>query len=211
MALNTKLLSMKKLLLSLLITAAFTAANAQAKPGPIEQRMTDSLCNCIMKLDMATITTKQEAVTAYTGCVQKNADLLPDLTEEKKIDMTDQVAMRQLGIELAKNLMKQKCSGFMQLSVIMAKKDVENISNAITGTFKRIDNKGFNYIVIADNTGSQKSFLWLREFNGSDKFAGPAAALLNKRIKITWEEMEVYLPAAKGYFKVKEITAIDIL
>ncbi|MEO6633843.1 MAG: hypothetical protein ABIN13_19020, partial [Mucilaginibacter sp.] len=58
---------------------------------------------------------------------------------------------------------------------------------------------------------SEKSFLWLREFPGSDKFMNSPAQLKGKKLKVTWHEMEVYLPQAKGYYKVKEITAIDFL
>ena len=34
-------------------------------------------------------------------------------------------------------------------------------------------------------------------------------ALTGKNLKITWEEIEVYLPQVKGYYKVKEITRVD--
>jgi hypothetical protein len=30
-------------------------------------------------------------------------------------------------------------------------------------------------------------------------------------MKISWQETEVYIPAAKGYFKIKEIKGIDLL
>jgi len=36
------------------------------------------------------------------------------------------------------------------------------------------------------------------------------AALAGKRLKIGWKELKVYLPQAKGYYKVKEITSVNI-
>jgi hypothetical protein len=38
-----------------------------------------------------------------------------------------------------------------------------------------------------------------------------AVKLAGKKIDITWQEMEVYLPQAKGYYVVKEITGITVL
>ena len=201
-----------KIILSLCIFwSIFFTAKAQTANGPMEQRMTDSLCKCLVGIDNAKITTKAQAVAAYTGCVQKNADLLPDLADEKKVDMTNTTAMRVVGIDLAKNLMKQKCDAFMKLSTAMAQKDVEDEPSFSTGTFKRVDLKGFNYIVITDGAGSEKSFLWLRQFPGSEKLQVPAVQLINKKLKITWRELEVYLPQAKGYYKVKEISAVELL
>jgi hypothetical protein len=79
------------------------------------------------------------------------------------------------------------------------------------GVFKRIDSKGFNYFVITDQNKSEKSFLWLQEFPGSDKFFGDNTKFIGKKLKIEWKEIEVYLPQAKGYYKVKEITGISLL
>ncbi|MES2279144.1 MAG: hypothetical protein V4592_24140 [Bacteroidota bacterium] len=206
---------MKKTLLLLTLTVTGILAKAQTAMGPVEKRLTDSICNCVAKLDMAKITTKQQAIEAYSNCVAQHADLLPDLAAEKKVNMEDQDAMRTIGIELAKNLMRMKCDGFIKLSVAMAKKDnntgEEKVTTADFGTFKRIDLKGFNYLVIADKNGNEKSYLWLRQFNGSEKLMAPTATLAGKRLKISSQEIEVYLPAAKGYFKVKEITGVEVL
>ena len=81
-------------------------------------------------------------------------------------------------------------------------------TGSTTGTFKRIDNKGFNYIVITEN-GNEKSFLWLTQFAGSEKFMDNTTSLTGKNLNVSWKEIEVYLPQAKGYYKVKEITGID--
>ena len=128
--------------------------------------------------------------------------------------MEDTEAMHALGVDLAKNLLKSKCDGFIKLSVAMAKKGdseaYEQVTNYDFGTFKRIDLKGFNYLIITDKNGNEKSYLWLRQFIGSEKLMTPAT-LAGKRLKISSREIEVYVPAAKGYFKVKEITGIETM
>jgi hypothetical protein len=209
---NNNKISLKNLLLIIILIAGFNVAKAQNKPGPAETKMTNALCDCISKLDKTKITNSDEANKAFMDCFTKQAEFLPDVAAEHGVDMTDSEAMNKIGSEIGGNLMKQKCDGFMDLALKMSEKnDKKPQVQSTTGTFKRIDNKGFNYIVIVDNAGSLKSFLWLREFAGSDKFMGGTTSLLNKKLKITWQEIEVYLPTAKGYYKVKEITAVDVL
>jgi len=204
---------MKKLLLALLITAGFNVANAQTNIGPAESKLTNALCDCITKLDQTKLTTAAEAKKAFVDCFSKQVDLFPDVAAERGVEMTDAEAMNKIGTDIGTNLMKQKCEGFMPLAMKMASKGegTEGVeSQSVTGTFKRIDNKGFNYIVI-NSGGSEKSFIWLRQFSGSEKFMGVITKLIGKKLKITSTEIEVYLPQAKGYYKVKEITAIEFL
>jgi len=208
---------MKKLLLLLTLTATITLSKAQTTPGPAETKMTNALCDCLNKLDQSKIKDAADAKKAFMDCFAQQLNYAPDVAAERGIAMSDQAGMRKLGEDVGVNLMKQKCDGFMQLAIKMAQKgsgnsdennDVE--TQTTTGVFKRVDNKGFNYIVISSE-GSEKSFLWLKQFAGSENFMGPTVKYAGKKLKITWHEMEVYLPAAKGYYKVKEITAVDVL
>jgi len=199
---------MKKLLL--LLTVCLVCKASAQTIGPVEQRLTDSLCNSINRLDESRITTQEEAKNAFINCFMQQSAMFIDLAAEKKVSMEDQQAMHDLGVEIGKNLLKQKCPGFLTLAVKMAEKD-DNNSSATVGNFRKIDLKGFNYIVLTDNNGNERSFLWLRQFQGSEKFMGNTLTLVGKKIKISWHELEVYLPQAKGYYKVKEITGIEFL
>ena len=208
---------MKKLLLLLLIIAGFNIADAQTTPGPAEIKLTNALCDCITKLDKSKLTGAKEAKQAFMDCFTSQADLFPDVAAERHVEFTDHEAMNKIGTDIGVNLMKQKCDGFIQLAIKMAQKGGANSDESdevetktSTGVFKRVDNKGFNYIVISSE-GSEKSYLWLKQFAGSEAFMEGTTRLAGKKLKITWQEIEVYLPAAKGYYKVKEITAVDIL
>ncbi|MCD8741879.1 hypothetical protein LT679_14785 [Mucilaginibacter roseus] len=204
---------MKKNLPLLLILSAltFTASAQTTNLTAAQQVLTDSLCNCVSKLDMSKINTKQQALQEYTGCIGQNLPLLQNVAQEKGYDMNNIEQMRTLGIEIAQILAKQKCSSFLKLSLLLAEKAAKNeISGGITaGTFKRFDVKGFNYVVLSEN-GSEKSFIWYKQFPGSEELMKPASALVGKKISLNWVDVEVYLPAAKGYYKVKEITGISI-
>ncbi|MGY4539060.1 hypothetical protein ACVW0P_003486 [Mucilaginibacter sp. UYNi724] len=205
---------MKKIILLLMLFCAVNIAKAQKTAvGPIEQKFTTSLCDCLSKLDQTTITTSEEANKAFMECFMAQSDLLVDLAAERNVTMDDGGAMNKIGADIGANLLKQKCSAFIKLAVKMNDKKKEDAAASLStsGTFKRIDSKGFNYIVITDATGSEKSFIWLRQFPGSENFMGLTTKYTGKKLKVTWQEMEVYLPAAKGYYKVKEIVGVDVL
>jgi hypothetical protein len=179
--------------------------------GPAERKMTDSLCACVVKIDMAKITNKTEALAAYTLCVEKHIDILKDLADERKVNMADKDAMEKVGIDLAFNLLGQDCQGFKQLALIMGGKNAEEEAvGTSTGKFKRIDNKGVNYIVITGPGGNEKSFLWLRQFAGSENFMSGGLKYIGKNVTIKYQEIEIYLPQAKGYYRVKEITSLSM-
>ncbi len=203
---------MKKTLLLLAFMAAFYLSKAQTTVGPKEQMIVDSLCRSMNRIDLTKITTAQQATAAFEDCFAAQSALFVDVAEEKHLNIEDQTAMHNLGIEIGKELLRQKCSSFVKLATLMAKKDKNDAASSYEtfGTVKRIDNKGFDYIVIADANKSEKSFLWLRQFPGSDSFISDATKLIGKHVKIVYQEMEVYLPQAKGYYAVKEITALNI-
>jgi hypothetical protein len=181
-------------------------------PGPTEQKMADSLCSCVVKLDMSKIKTKQDALNAYTNCVGQHADILIALADERKVDIGDHDAMLKVGVDLAMNLMKQNCKGFSQLAVIMGQKESNDGESLKTvyGNFKRIETKGFNYLIISDDEHKETSLLWLRQFPGSEKFINGGTNFTGKKISRKYREMEIYLPQAKGYYKVKEIIELTV-
>lgn len=186
---------------------------AQSTMTPTEKVLTDTICNCLSRTDMSKIANKQEALTAFTTCFAKRMDLLMKVAEEKKVDPTDKVAMRQIGIDLGKNLFAQNCAAFSTLSVKMAgneSADEDDNQGHSEGTFKRIDLKGVNYVVIAEG-GSERSFVWLRQFPGSERFMTSPLKYAGKKVKIKWQAMEIYFPLNKAYYQVKEILSIDFL
>jgi 23S rRNA pseudoU1915 N3-methylase RlmH len=207
---------MKKLLLFCVLVFLFgqkSFSQNGRSVGPAERRMTDSLCSCVVKIDLSKITNKTDAMAAYTSCVEEHLDILKDLADERKVNMSEKEAMEKIGVDLAINLLGQECKGFKQLALIMGgsnKNADEEAVGTSTGKFKRIDNKGFNYIVITGSGGNEKSFLWLRQFPGSENFMNGSLKYIGKNVTIKYQEIEVYLPQARGYYRVKEITSLDI-
>lgn len=204
---------MKKLLLLVLAIAFYTNSQAQNKIGPAQRKMLDTLCNCMNKVDLTKIKTPDEAEAAFENCFNDHLELLAEVAIEENVDLSTNEGQGKVGSLIGVNLLQEKCASFLRLAGIMAKKkDGESAveTQSTTGAFKRIDVKGFNYIVIASK-GSERSYLWLKQFPGSETFMGVTTKLVGSKLKITWQEIEVYLPAAKGYYKVKEIIGVDVL
>jgi hypothetical protein len=189
--------------------------DAAAQDSGTLTKVANTVCACLSKIDMSAITTKDQATAAFMTCFVSNAAGVIDLARERKLDFSDQAAMKALGLEVGKELLVQGCTSFVQLSVKMAGAQTPNgvnvgNSEVTAGRLVRVDNREFRYLVVADAANRENTFIWLRYFKGSEKFIEIPDAYIGKPLKIQWQETEVFLPSAKGYFKLKEITGIEV-
>jgi ABC-type methionine transport system ATPase subunit len=203
---------MKQLLLVALFSF-FAVSSLKAQMGPAEKKMTANICDCISNLDHGKIQDAQSAEKAFQNCFTGQANLILSLAEERNIELNDQQAMKVLGTDIAKNLMRENCPGFMKLAIAMANKEEADqpMSGVTEGRLKRIDTKDFNYFVITDDSNKERTFIWLRQFSGSDAFVNNASKFVGKKVKINWQEIEVYVPSAKNYFNIREVTELQVL
>jgi hypothetical protein len=200
------------LLLTFFYCSLLSFANGQVTLSATERKISDNLCGCIGKVDLEKLTDKPSAEKAFMDCFSKELNLVIQLAEERNLNISDQVAMRKLGEEVGKNLFKDNCQPFIGLSMKMAQSTNSGVTTGATeGTLKRIDTKDFNYFVLTDNTNNEKSFIWLRQFPGSEGFMTDTKKFTNKKLKLTWQEIEVFIPSAKNYYKIKEVVGIEVL
>lgn len=196
------------LLFFLILFIGKSFAQAVRNIGPAEKKITDSLCIALSRLDISKINNQKDAEAAFLDCFMKQSAMFEEVTNERKVQMNDHVAMHQLGVDIGKNLFNMKCDAFLKLAMKMAPGKAENDESEVSGIFKRIETRGFNYIIISGPDNKEKSFLWLHQFAGSEKFMDGGIAYAGKKVSISYKEMEVYLPAAKGYYIVKEIVSL---
>jgi hypothetical protein len=194
-----------------LLVLAVCSDNGFGQTTGTTKKIADSICDCLSKKDTNAVKTKEEANAMFMGCFfTSNAlPLLTDLAAERRVDLTDQAAMRDLGLEIAKELMHQNCTAFANLSIKMAS-DSASSTGVTGGKLARIEDKQFRSFVVTDAGNREQSFIWVRYFQGSEKFIDNPAAYVGKPLKIRWQEVEVFLPGARGYFKIKEITGVDV-
>ncbi|MCJ8208737.1 hypothetical protein MUY27_03395 [Mucilaginibacter sp. RS28] len=202
-----------KTFLTITFVLAANIVLAQKTVTPAEAALTDSICNCITHRDMSQVKTQQQAVAVFTECFGNHTALLMKVADERHVDATNASAMRQIGVDVGMNLLRTECDAYRKLSAMIAQNKVNQQSSERSdeGKLIRIDNKGFNYLVLLDDDKKEHSYLWLEQFAGSEKFVNGIGANLNKRFKITWKEIEVFLPVAKGYYATKQIIAVSPL
>jgi hypothetical protein len=155
-----------------------------------------------------------ECKDAVTSCV--NTAVVNRLTDiQKHMSMEELSGQgKTIGVEMAK-IMINGCPVFvdytMKLSQENQQKAASVVSGTTTGKIKGIKGQDFVYFVLEDETGRENSFLWLEHFKNSEDLINGIDKVKGKKAKITWVEMECYLPKAKGYYKVKKIQAIEWL
>lgn len=205
---------MKKILLSQLILTLTLFASAQDTSTTM-QKATADICSCLSKIKVDTSNIKQYKSAALTCFTTGAMEHIVTLAEERNIDVADNKAMRGLGIEIGKELIKEKCPGYITFAKITAeekeetKTDVEE--HTTSGKLVKVDKKEFVYLVVKDHSNRDYNFIWMEYFNGSEKFFGNKLdALVGKNITISWTEKEVYMPKANNYFKLKEIMGIQL-
>jgi hypothetical protein len=199
----------------LLTLTGFAQSTPQAAPKSTLNKTVDTICNCLNKQTF-TSTDKKQLEQAITTCfTSAGMEGLIVLAEERGLDITDEKAMEGLGIEIGKELIKQKCDAFIKLSMMGIEEEIEREEEhtkslqSTSGTLLRVDAKDFRYVVLKDKNNREQSFLWYGYFNGSDDFTGEKIKkLVGKNVTITWVEKEVYKPAVNQYIKIKEIAGI---
>ncbi len=185
-------------------------SSAQTAPGPEERKLNNAICECITNLDFSTLTTKASANNAFMDCFSKQSGMLMKVAAERKVEITDKPAMTALGINIGKQLLADNCEAFLKLAMLMNGTFETKGRESSAGILKRIDTKDFNYLILSDGENKETSFLWFRQFPDSQQLINTPAKYLGKNVVIEWQEVEVFIPSAKNYYKIKEVVKLRI-
>jgi len=194
----------------------YLATVARSQTDSTMKTFVDSVCKCLSRVDMNNLKDKSDAQVALTGCIlNENMGLLMQVAEKRGVSVSDKAAMEKVGQEMAMELMKQNCTAFVQMSLKMSKgmvQDEEVVSvSSTSGTLTSVETKDFCKFIVSDSKGKKLSFYWLHYFKNSEKFTDQPSKYVGKKLKVFWQEIEVYVPSAKGYYKIKEITEIQVM
>jgi len=198
----------------LLMVAACTAATAQTKPPTALEKAADEICESMNAVDITNKTAEDVTKLFQDMMVKTFANDMDALMAEMGFTTMDGENGRKIGEEIGRKLLL-RCPKFVELSVKMAKdkepaNDEESVSTS-DGTIARISSPEFNEIVVKDAAGRETTFYWLRYFKGSENFESATTNNIGKKVKVSFTEMECYLPKAHGYYKIKVLKAIDFL
>jgi hypothetical protein len=90
-----------------------------------------------------------------------------------------------------------------------AENEIEVSDYSAKGKLKKIETKGYTYLIITDEQGKDQSFLWLYSFEGADKIQNEFKKYKGKSIKVYWYENSVYDAKRKQYITGKQISWIE--
>ncbi len=89
--------------------------------------------------------------------------------------------------------------------------DTATKSTTISGVIKSISDGDVSYIAIFDLNNKVQQFIWLRNFEGSDKIIENEKAVIGKKVKIEFVNTECYIPKMKEYYMLKEIVKMKFI
>ena len=80
----------------------------------------------------------------------------------------------------------------------------------LEGTIEKITNTELSYIEVKSSKGKIEKLYWLEYFEGSNDLINSPNKLLQKPVKITFVEKEIYKSSLKEYIKIKVIAGIQL-
>ncbi|WP_448702994.1 hypothetical protein ACFGVR_11640 [Mucilaginibacter sp. AW1-3] len=172
----------------------------------------DEVCAGLQGFDPAKASAEEVQKAFETLIVKSFSAHMNDLMKEMNMTEINADNGRKIGEEIGKKLLV-RCPKFITLATKFDSKDSGDTDvSTTTGTLTKVNDTGdFAQFILKDADGRETNYYWLRYFKGSENFEKGGAANVGKKVKIQWAEIEFYVPKAKGYYKLKEVKAVDFL
>ena len=195
------------LLLLFFFTGMFAA---QAQEDEALDQIASQGCDCISKLDLTGLSQDEKNMKFGFCLMEKLGDLDQAQTKALGIDMTDQASLQKFGEKVGMRMAVKCPDVMMKIAQVQSETQIKSVSES-SGMVKGITGTELSYIQLDDGTGDVNSFLWLKKVDGADGFLANPQAMVGKKVKITFETMDIYSPKTKGYNSKKVITAIQVI
>ncbi|MDB5235388.1 MAG: hypothetical protein JWR44_2381 [Hymenobacter sp.] len=207
------------LVLGLLVLLAPNLSQAQTKDA-LTKTLAAATCDCLQQkqADLGkTALTKESAKTIIIQCsgvsVGKNLKAVQAVYGTKAIETTS--VMNQLGREIGADMI-QSCPTFMTYSLAMVGGGEPAASTAATtgqttGEWGSVSGAGVATLGLNVSKTDKAEFVWSRHFPKDDELLAQLDKLKGRRVRVSWEEVEVFQPETKQYRKQRQITGVDLL
>ncbi len=167
-------------------------------------------CDCIGKLDVSGLSQDEKNMKFGFCLMEKLGGLDQAQIKALGIDMTDQASLQQFGEKVGMRMAVKCPDVMMKIAQVQSETEMKTVSE-VNGTVKGITGSELSYVQLDDGTGDVNSFLWLKKVDGAEAFVGNPQSMVGKKVKITYETMDIYSPKTKGYNSKKVITAIKVI
>lgn len=192
----------------LFIAFLFYLANPlQAQNEDLVKSVARKACDCMETKDLNGISSEQ--LNMELGlCIMGSLDNGADGASQLDLDFSDQKAMHAFGEKVGIHMVSE-CPSLM-MKIVSTQQVPENnaaTSNKLVGTFKGVQGEDFAFLTLEGEDGSTYRLLWLQKFEGAELLESAK----NKRVEISFREIECYAPKMKKYLTRKEVLSMSIL
>ncbi len=209
---------MKKLLVVLLFPFLMTAQ----KKEEVNRKLAETTCDCVSAKG------KQKVTEMDLGlCILSSLNKLSD--KEKKVigyntkdkaGSIEKIA-EDVGMEMATicpNLFIDMFENNPELlsdedEVVAVEEDTmkeEVVDSSTKGTFEMFAGTEFNTVVLTDEAGNRREFIWLFPFEGDSLFI-KGKIVKGDKIEVYYREQSFFDPVKKEYRIYNEITEVNLL
>ncbi len=199
---------MKKTLLTFPVCFFISAIIFAQSLMPTDEKLLVDACACISKMEPSRKDKLKGAQDCITSSIISNVDAIQ---KENKIDFTNREHSANYGRKIGEKLV-QTCPKFREMAEGLASKELEKENGAAgktaTGAFLRVEKDGLAKIIFKED-GKEIPYIWFTNFANSEQFMGKAETPKGKTFKITYTEIEIYVPKADGYYTVKQILSVE--
>jgi len=137
-----------------------------------------------------------------------------ELKEFFDADITNGAAMEDFGKQVGMRLMTD-CPHFLAMfkdnkdaftELADASSGKKEYSGVVSGTLIKIVPGDFTYFIVKNKNGKSEKIWWQEYFNGAEKIT---TSNLNKPIKVSFIEKDIYNATLKDYIKQKIAAAVE--
>ncbi len=141
-------------------------------------------------------------------CIMGSLENDADGKAKIDLDYSDSQAMHDFGEKVGMHMVSE-CPSLMMKIVSTQQVEVTNepVSNKLVGTLKGVQGEDFAFLTVEGEDGSTYRLLWLQKFDGVELLE----TAKDKRIEISFREIECYSPKMKKYLKRKEVLSLSLL
>ena len=188
-----------------------TTLFAQRASDDLMKQITKETCDELSRVDVAKQTTDELKISLGFALVKVMGQHQADL-KLVGISTTDSKSVEKLAVDVGMRLVAD-CPTFFE-TLTKNPNHIKELaqnepSGTISGKLVRIVGGDFTHLLIEDAKGKIERLWWMEYFNGSNSLLGRAESQLNRPVRVSYVEREMFNSTLNDYVKVKVITRID--
>ena len=127
-----------------------------------------------------------------------------------EVDISDDSSTEAFGQKVGISMANHCMDLLLLLSEDFTDEEEDEVSFNVVGKLKSISGDELSFVSLKDENGKTQKFVWLNNFEGSDKLIN-SKKIKNLKVKLSYINVELYSPKLKEYIVRKQISKIEYL